>query len=278
MRIRSACNAMSSTTEYRTRPPAVAGAFYPGDRTALRREVDRLLAAARTPPRPGLRGVIAPHAGYAYSGPVAAEAFAAARGATPVRRVVLIGPSHFGRFRGIAAPSHPAFATPLGAVPVDSGAVAALTAAGLAVADDGPHAREHALEVELPFLQALFGPLPAVPLLFGEAAAEVVADAIELVWGDDALLVVSSDLSHFEPYGSACAHDARTAAAIETLAAREIGAYDACGHLAIRGALSAARRRGMGVTRLALANSGDTAGDRRRVVGYGAWALVESAD
>ena len=269
---------MFSTTEYRTRPPAVAGVFYPGERAALQGKVDRLLAAARTAPCPGLRGVIAPHAGYRYSGQVAAEAFAATRSVGPIRRVVLIGPSHFVRFRGIAAPPHKAFATPLGSIPVDTDAVAALVRAGLAVVSDAPHAREHALEVELPFLQARFGNLPTTPLLFGEAAAEAVADAIDLVWSDDTLLVVSSDLSHFEAYASARAHDARTAAAIETFAEHEIGPSDACGYLAIRGALIVARRRRLRVERLALLNSGDTAGDRSRVVGYGALALIETAD
>jgi AmmeMemoRadiSam system protein B len=267
---------MSSATEYMTRPPAVAGVFYPGDPAALRREVDRLLGAARATPRAGLRGVIAPHAGYAYSGAVAAEAFAAA-GEAEVARVVLIGPSHFARFHGLAAPSHAAFATPLGPVPVDGKAVAALMGAGLAAVDDAAHAPDHALEVELPFLQALFGPVPVTPLLFGEAEAVAVADAIDRAWVEDALLVVSSDLSHFEPYASARAHDARTAAAVEALAEESIGPYDACGHLAIRGALIVARRRGLGVERLALRNSGDTAGGRDRVVGYGAWALAENA-
>jgi MEMO1 family protein len=269
---------MSSAMEYRTRPPAVAGAFYPRDPAALRREVDRLLAAARPAPREGLRGIIAPHAGYLYSGPTAAEAYAATRGAAWVGRIVLIGPSHFVRFRGLAAPSHAAFATPLGAVPVDTGAVAALTDARLAAIDDRPHAPDHALEVELPFLQTLFGPLPVTPLLVGDVEAEAVAEAIDRVWTDDALLVVSSDLSHFEPYVAACAHDARTAAAIEAFDGARIGPRDACGYLAIRGALIAARQRGLAAQRLALMNSGDTAGDRSSVVGYGAWAFTRAAN
>jgi len=251
----------------------VAGAFYPASQEELRREVDRLLAAARARPRPGVRGVIAPHAGYAYSGAVAAEAFAAARGAAGVRRCVLIGPSHYVRFRGLAASSHESFATPLGRVPVDRETVAALVGAGLGRSYDAPHGPDHALEVELPLLQVLFGALPITPLLVGEAAADTVAEAIELAWRDDALLVVSSDLSHFEPYASARTHDARTAAAIEAFAEGEIGPADACGHLAVRGALIAARRRGLRVERLALANSGDAAGDRGSVVGYGAWAI-----
>jgi AmmeMemoRadiSam system protein B len=146
--------------------------------------------------------------------------------------------------------------------------------AGLVVVDDEPHAPEHGLEVELPFLQTIFGPLPIVPLLFGLASTGEVAAALARVWADKTLLVVSSDLSHYEEYEDACRQDARTARAIEALDERAIGSADACGHLAVRGALIEAKRRGLSVERLDLRNSGDTAGDKRSVVGYGAWALV----
>jgi AmmeMemoRadiSam system protein B len=252
----------------------VAGAFYPAEPEALRRAVAGRLAAARASPRPRLRGVIAPHAGYAYSGAVAAEAFAAARGPAFARALV-IGPAHYLRFRGLVAPSHAAFATPLGEVPVEAAAVRALAGAGLAAVDDAPHAPEHAIEVELPFLQAIFPELPVVPLLFGAADARGVAEVLARLWSDDTLLVISSDLSHFEAYATACAHDARTAAAIERLDEVAIGPRDACGHLAVRAALIEARRRGLAVERLALANSGDSAGGRDGVVGYGGWAFVE---
>jgi AmmeMemoRadiSam system protein B len=254
----------------------VAGAFYPAEPEALRRAVAGRLAAAGTGPRPRLRGLIAPHAGYVYSGGVASEAFAAARSvAGAVARTVVVGPAHYVPFRGLAAPSHAAFATPLGKVPVDIAAVRALAAAELAAIDDAPHAPEHAIEVELPFLQVVFGTLPVVPLLFGAADVGTLAEALARLWADDTLLVVSSDLSHFEPYAAACAHDARTAAAIERRDEAAIGSRDACGHLAVRGALIEARRRGLAVERLALTNSGETAGGRAGVVGYGAWALVE---
>jgi len=266
---------ITTQSEYRTRPPAVAGAFYPASPEALRAAVAARLDAARAVPRPRLRGIIAPHAGYAYSGAVAAEAFAAARGRAFARALV-VGPAHYVAIRGLAAPSHAAFATPLGALPVEGAAVRALERDGLAAIDDAPHAPEHALEVELPFLQAILGELPVIPLLFGAAEARAVAEAVAPLWTDDTLLVVSSDLSHFEPYATACAHDARTAAAIERLDEATIGPRDACGHLAVRGALIEARRRGLAVERLALTNSGDTAGGRDSVVGYGAWALVEA--
>jgi AmmeMemoRadiSam system protein B len=262
---------MTTMPQYRTRPPAVAGAFYPARAEALRQAVAERLAAARAAARPRLRGIVAPHAGYLYSGAVAAEAFAAARAASPARAVV-IGPAHYLPVAGLAAPSHAAFATPLGEVPVDGAAVRALAGQGLAAIDDAPHAPEHAIEVELPFLQAVFGVLPVVPLLCGDVKAS--AAAVAQLWTDDTLLVVSSDLSHFEPYAAACEHDARTAAAIERLDEAAIGARDACGHLALRGALVEARRCGLTVERLALTNSGDVAGGRDSVVGYGAWALL----
>jgi AmmeMemoRadiSam system protein B len=260
--------------QYRTRPPAVAGAFYPGTRPALLDEITGRLGSARTAPRPRLRGIIAPHAGYVYSGAVAAEAFAAARGGR-FARALIIGPAHYIAFRGLAVPVHAAFHTPLGEVPIDRAAVRDLEEAGLAVADDVPHAPEHAVEAELPFLQAVFGALPVVPVLFGTTSAEAVTATIARSWSDDTLLVVSSDLSHFEPYAAAQAHDARTAAAIERPDGAAIGPRDACGHLAVRGALSEVLRRGLAIERLALANSGDAAGGRTSVIGYGAWALVE---
>jgi AmmeMemoRadiSam system protein B len=236
--------------------------------------VGDLLGSADVPSRANRCGIVAPHAGYAYSGPVAATAFASVRGLRGrIARAVIIGPAHYVPFRGIAAPSDAAFATPLGQVPVDVAAIEALGADALGSIDDKPHAPEHAIEVELPFLQALFGDLPIVPLVFGSASAGAVAAAIARLWTDDTLLIVSTDLSHFEDYASACRHDERTAAAIEAFDAAAIGPSDACGHLALRGALIEAARRGLAIERLGLCNSGDTAGDRRSVVGYGAWAL-----
>ena len=257
------------------RPAAVAGTFYPASAENLSRTVAVLLGAARSSERRGLCGIIAPHAGYVYSGPVAAEAFASARHLKGgIDRAILVGPSHFVPFRGVAAPSSTAFATPLGEMPVDASAVAALADEKLVVIDDEPHAPEHALEVELPFLQTIFGTVPIVPLVFGLTSARAVAAALVRIWTDKTLLIVSSDLSHYEEYEDARSHDARTAEAIEALDERAIGPADACGHLAVRGALIEAKRRGLSVKRLDLRNSGDTAGDKRSVVGYGAWALM----
>jgi AmmeMemoRadiSam system protein B len=257
-----------------SRPPVAAGSFYPGSAENLGRMVSSLLASARISERPDLSGIIVPHAGYVYSGPVAARAFAS----VPVakhrfHRCVIVGPSHFVPFSGIVAPSYAAFATPLGELPVDIDAVEALANGAGVVINDAPHERDHAIEVELPFLQTILGGLQIIPLLFGITSALAVAAAIAEVWTDKTLLVVSSDLSHYEGYEAARSHDMRTAQAIEALDEGAIGPADACGYLAIRGALIEAKRRGLAIERVALCNSGDTAGDKHSVVGYGAWDI-----
>jgi MEMO1 family protein len=260
------------------RAPAVAGTFYPADAARLRGAVEGHLAAAdaRAPGMP--KAVIAPHAGYVYSGPVAGHAFAAlAQGVSEIRRVVVIGPAHFVPFRGIALPNAEAFRMPLGDVPLDPEAIEALRDLPQVHFVDAPHQPEHALEVELPFLQIVLADFALVPLLVGEAMPDEVAEVLDRLWnGPGSLLVVSSDLSHYEPYARAQAHDAATAAAIERLDGTSLGPRDACGYLPIAGLLIEASRRGMQVLRLDLRNSGDTAGPRDQVVGYGAWAFCEA--
>ncbi len=236
----------------------------------------RLLAAAAEPVA-GLapKALIAPHAGYVYSGPVAASAFRrAALLRDRVRRVVLLGPSHFVPFEGLATSGAAAFATPLGRVEVDAGAESLLDLP-FVVELARAHQREHSLEVELPFLQEVLDSFRIVPLVVGEAAAEEVGGALELLWGgDETLVVVSSDLSHYLDYDAATRVDAATGRAIEELRWDAIEPDHACGWAAIRGLLWAARRRGLVATTLDLRNSGDTAGPRDAVVGYGAWALA----
>jgi AmmeMemoRadiSam system protein B len=260
------------------RLPAVAGSFYPADAGRLRAAVEGYLATAN-----GSRGaatpkaVIAPHAGYVYSGPVAGHAFAAlGEGAAAIHRAVVVGPAHFVPFRGIALPSAAAFRTPLGEVPLDQAAIETIRDLPLVRVVDAPHEPEHALEVELPFLQALLADFALVPLLVGEATAAAVVEVLKRLWGGlETLIVISSDLSHYEPYQRAKEHDAATAATIERLDAGSLEPRDACGWLPVAGALVAAGQRGMQVTRLDLRNSGDTAGSRDQVVGYGAWAFCE---
>jgi AmmeMemoRadiSam system protein B len=258
------------------RPPAVAGSFYPDRADALRAAVEDYLAAAPSwPAGRAPKAVIAPHAGYVYSGPVAACAFAALRAvAAKVRRVVVIGPAHFVPVRGLAVPSATAFRTPLGDVPLDRAALAAIAELPQVRRADAPHRDEHGLEVELPFLQAILGAFALVPLVVGEARPAEVAEVLALLWGgDETAFVASSDLSHYYDYDTAQRRDATTAAAIEALDPN-IGPDDACGHLPIGGLLIEAKRRGLEALRLDLRNSGDTAGPRDRVVGYGAWAFL----
>jgi MEMO1 family protein len=259
----------------RARPPAVAGIFYPADAAALGEQVDRLLADAAAPALAfPVAAVIAPHAGYLYSGPVAASAFRAVGASRRPKRVVVIGPAHHVAFRGVALPSWQAFRTPLGDVAVDGDALAAVAELPHVVVADRPHAPEHALEVELPFLQRVLGEFALVPLLVGDASAPEAAQVLEPLWDPATTLVVaSSDLSHYRDHATARRLDARTAATIEALAGEELGPHDACGYLPVAGLVGLARARRLGIARLDLRNSGDTAGDRARVVGYGAWAL-----
>ena len=256
------------------RRPAVAGLFYAAGRTELERDVTGLLAAAPlTGGKP--KAIVAPHAGYVYSGPTAAFAYRMLEPRrTEIRRVVLLGPAHRVYLRGMAVPSVDAFATPLGDVPIDQeGVRLALTLPGMQISDDA-HAAEHSLEVHLPFLQTVLDDFRLVPIVVGACPAREVAAAIEALWGDDeTLIVVSSDLSHFHAYGEARAIDAATTARIEAREAT-LGGDEACGAHALNGLLLAAKTHGLDVRTLDVRNSGDTAGDRSRVVGYGAYALA----
>jgi hypothetical protein len=262
----------------RVRPPAVAGAFYPDDAVLLAGNVDGYLADAERHPELAPRALVAPHAGYLYSGPVAGSAFATLRGAAGrFRRVVLLGPSHYVPFAGLALSSADAFATPLGRVPVDAGAREALAGLSQVLLADAPHEREHSLEVELPFLQRTLGEFRLVPLAVGEASDEQVAQVLARLTGEgdgETLIVVSTDLSHYHSYDTARRLDQRTSAAIEALRPEAIGDLDACGRVPLRGLLAWARTRGLAATCLDLRNSGDTAGPHERVVGYGAYAFA----
>jgi hypothetical protein len=259
------------------RPPAVAGAFYPAAPDALRHEVASLLAQAqpRTPQAaPPPKAIIAPHAGYIYSGAIAATAYARL---VPVRarikRVVLLGPAHRVAVQGLALPGTGAFATPLGNVAVDADAVNLIADLPQVVVSGQAHALEHSLEVHLPFLQAALDDFKLVPLVVGRAPPQAVAEVIERLWGgDETLIVVSSDLSHYLPYAQAQATDRDTA---RQILARQpvIDPHQACGAAPVNGLLVAASRCGLGPRLLDLRNSGDTAGDRARVVGYAAFGF-----
>jgi AmmeMemoRadiSam system protein B len=259
----------------RTRPTAVAGLFYPSDPDLLRTQVLGLLAdVAVSQSMP--KALIAPHAGYAYSGRVAAAAFATLRdSAQTITRVVLIGPAHYLQVRGIAGPTVDAFETPLGRVPIDVEALRQIADLPFVIRADAPHAPEHALEVELPFLQTLLRSFQLVPLVVGDAAPQDVAHVLRQLWaGLETLIVVSCDLSHYHRYEAARRLDLATAAAIERGDWASLGPNQACGCLPVAGLLVEAERRGVKARRLSLCNSGDTAGARDRVVGYGAWMFA----
>lgn len=256
------------------RQPAVAGMFYPADPRELETMVKDLLAGAR-PAGGAPKAIIAPHAGYPYSGPVAAEAYAGlcAR-RDQIRRVVLLGPAHRVFVRGLALPDAERFATPLGLIDIDREAVEQIRHLPQVGVMDAAHAQEHSLEVHLPFLQAVLDRFQLVPLVVGEAGPGEVAEVLELLWGgDETLIVISSDLSHYYDYDTARAIDARTAENILMRRLEKIGPYEACGCVPLHGLLTVARSRDLHVELLDLRNSGDTAGPRDRVVGYGSFSV-----
>ena len=260
------------------RMPAVAGMFYPGESRELAQNLAQMLgeAALEAPERSVPKAIIAPHAGYIYSGPVAASVYALlapARGR--IKRVVLLGPTHRVAVRGLALPGCRAFATPLGTVEIDKAAVDALRGLPQVVVSAQAHAPEHSLEVHVPFLQAVLERFTLVPLAVGQASQQEVAEVLEALWGGpETLIVVSSDLSHYLSYNDAQAVDRATAKAILELAT-DISHEQACGATPVTGLTHLARRRGLKPELIDLRNSGDTAGDKNRVVGYGSFAFYE---
>ncbi|MDD2768885.1 MAG: AmmeMemoRadiSam system protein B [Methylococcus sp.] len=256
------------------RAPAVAGLFYPADRRHLHAMLEGYIGDAKavgTPPK----ALIVPHAGYVYSGPVAASAYALLRPLRlSIRRVVLLGPSHRVAFSGLALSSAQSFSTPLGEIPLDLAAQAALAALPFVQILDQAHVLEHSLEVHLPFLQEVLEDFKLVPIVVGDAVPAQVAEAIDLLWGGgETLIVASSDLSHYHDYATARRMDRATSDAIESLRPEDIGFDDACGRLPVAGLLIAARRRGFTAKTVDLRNSGDTAGSKDSVVGYGAYVI-----
>lgn len=263
------------------RRPAVAGMFYPADARALGADVGAYLDAARDTGRDDERVpkmLLVPHAGYVYSGPVAAHAYARlAKAHGRIRRVVLLGPTHRVALRAIAVPTVGAFETPLGRVTLDRVAIDKLADLPQVVAHDGAHAGEHALEVQLPFLQTVLGDFALVPLAVGHVAPKQVAAVIERLWGgDETLVVISSDLSHYLPYAQAKAVDGETVQRILALDPA-LDHDQACGATPLAAALTVARHHGLQPRLLDLRNSGDTAGDRSRVVGYCAVVFTAGA-
>ncbi len=263
------------------RPAAVAGSFYPADPGELRHAVNSYLQefySEQKKDRPAPKVIIAPHAGYVYSGRVAANAYSRLIDAKPaITRVVLLGPSHHIGFEGIAVSSATAYQTPLGNIPIDSSAISeVLTLARTGFLDDA-HRQEHSLEVHLPFLQQVLGKFSLVPLVVGDATKEDVASVLETMWGGpETLIVISSDLSHFHAYDNARLIDSRTSEKILNLDASLIG-EEACGARPLNGLLHLLKEKGQRLEQLLVQNSGDTVGDKARVVGYGSYIMNESS-
>jgi AmmeMemoRadiSam system protein B len=259
------------------RPAAVAGTFYPADPTALTRLIDALLDAA--PSFPAQTSVtttpayVVPHAGYRWSGSVAAHVYRDLRDRRErFERAVVLGPAHHVPLRGAAVSTATAWATPLGDVQLDTEGARVLVDRGLAVADDRPHAPEHSIEVQVPFLLRVHLP-KLLPVLVGQDDPDATAALLEAVAGPGTVVLCSTDLSHYLTEDEAQRRDAATAAAVDDLAPERIGPGDACGRHPLRGLLTWARRRALRVERLALATSADSGGPSDRVVGYPAMRL-----
>lgn len=276
------------------RQPAVAGMFYPDDPEVLAAQVGHCLddgakrlanLGSTSKGRP--KAIVAPHAGYPYSGPVAGTAFASinprrtenADSLDPITRAIILGPSHRVAFDGISAPTHHAFATPLGDIPLDRPVIDDLLDRGIVREYDRAHANEHSIEVELPFLKAVTDPsLKIVPLVIGEASMQETAELIEhLLGGPETVIVISTDLSHFLPYQVATDFDSETADLVLSLAGDQLTGRRACGYQALRGLLHLARRLQWRPALLDLRNSGDTAGSHDSVVGYSAFAFWQGS-
>jgi MEMO1 family protein len=266
---------MGKPTVQEIRPAAGAGRFYPAEPEFLAKTVDHYLGepvAGEEPPK----AIIAPHGGYIYSGAVAGSAFRCWRKFPGVERVVLIGPSHFYDFPGLALPDASVFVTPLGELELDRTAAQSLRRLDFVRVFEAAHEPEHAIEVELPFVQRLFGEPKIIPLITGTADVAHVAKALDLVWGEsETVIVVSADLSHYLDYGSAQRCDAVTARMIENFDYTKLTADQSCGYRAIRGFLKTALMRELRCVTSDLRNSGDTIGLTTEVIGYGAFQFFE---
>ncbi len=257
------------------RPAAVAGSFYPDNPERLHAQVSGFLQEAQVINNVP-KALIVPHAGYIYSGSIAASAYATLKNQNEsINRVVLIGPSHRVPFRGVATSSATHFSTPLGKIPIDLQTTQKLERLNCVEPFDQAHSFEHSLEVQLPFLQETLNKFSIIPLVVGDINPEQLAELIDTIWGgSETLIVISSDLSHYHDYKSAQKMDLATAKAISALSPSTINYDDACGRTGVNALLITAKRKGLKVVPLDLRNSGDTAGGRDQVVGYGSWAFV----
>lgn len=256
------------------RQPAVAGVFYPANPKQLHQLVNQYLEDAKTDALVP-KAIIVPHAGYVYSGPVAASAYARLVPAKDkIERVVIIGPSHHVAFRGLAVSQANTFSTPLGNIPVDQSAIEAVVQLPFVSYIEQAHSFEHSLEVHLPFLQETLAHFKIVPIVAGDATPDQVARVLEILWGgEETLIVISSDLSHYHDYATALKLDKLTSERIEKRQYELIDSGCACGKVAVNGLLKLAGEKSLSIETIDLRNSGDTAGDKSRVVGYGAYVI-----
>lgn len=264
-----------------TRLPAVAGLFYPDNARELGHEIEYYLSmaddawhSATRPPK----ALIVPHAGYIYSGAVAAKAYALlATSAQSIKRVVLLGPAHRTYFQDLATTSMDYFRTPLGDIAIDKLKVQELLRLADVQVMESAHQLEHSLEVQLPFLQTVLGEFSLIPIVVGDASGSQVHRALELLWGGpETLIVISSDLSHYQSYDLAQSIDRSTSEAIEQISLVPINSQQACGCTGINGLLQAAKQHHLRVKTLQVCNSGDVTGEKDTVVGYGSWAFLET--
>jgi MEMO1 family protein len=258
------------------RQAAVAGAFYPGNKQVLANDIKTFLNAALIVGHAFPKAIIVPHAGYIYSGQTAARAYARlAPGRETIKRVILLGPVHRVPVRGLALPSVDAFATPLGEIEIDQDAITLLAGLNQIVLSPAAHAQEHSLEVQLPFLQTVLDDFKLVPLAVGDATPAEVAEVLNILWGGpETIIVISSDLSHYLPYHLAQTVDQETVQAILSMNG-SVTHQQACGGTPVNGLVLAARRHHLTPELLELCNSGDTAGDKNRVVGYASFMFTE---
>lgn len=256
------------------RPPAVAGTFYPANPETLRKTLATFLDAVKNTTKVP-KAIIVPHAGYIYSGEIAASAYARLKaGADNIKRVVLVAPSHHFYFEGLAVPHAAFFQTPLGDIPLDTVAIQHLLTFPFVVCSDEAHRLEHSVEVQLPFLQMVLKEFKLIPIVTSDASAEQVAQVLELFYDDaDTLIVISSDLSHYHDYATAQQLDFETSQKIENLKYAQLDYDAACGRVGVSGLLALAQKKSCQIKTIDLRNSGDTAGDKQRVVGYGAYVI-----
>jgi MEMO1 family protein len=254
------------------RTAAVAGMFYPANAAELRHDIDAYLNQAEISPH-SPKAIIVPHAGYMYSGPIAASAYINLRPLhNQIKKVVLLGPAHRVPFRGLAATSANYFMTPLGKIKIDRAAIERISHLPQVMTLDEAHEQEHSLEVQLPFLQVLLDDFELIPLVVGDASKSEVAEVLNALWGgQETLIVISSDLSHYNSYTIAQQMDRATSVAIEKFQPEHIHYDMACGRNPVNGLLEVAKQKHLHAKTLDLRNSGDTAGDKSRVVGYGAY-------